>query len=206
MPEFEENFTASAESVTGEDIPFEDNVIVKIENEDAASSARKNQARYALKRGRLPQLSRSAGVSNGHVPEVKAVDVTCDAIGFRAEQKNPPRNHAVKKSTELVEHHSPNSSSPRPKRPEAGGGEAKPKRFIPPKREKEEALESSARGEQSACKLGKFSCFAKKLLNFLGIGRRKNDSCSDGENFRSRPHKHHSEARGGFRKYRYNKK
>ncbi|MDR1413570.1 MAG: hypothetical protein LBI56_01345 [Puniceicoccales bacterium] len=203
MPEFEEGF---AEGVEEETIHENDNVIAEGENGDIADSARRNQARYALKRGRLPQLNRSSEAHNGHVPDVKIVDVARDAIGSRREGRESPRSAPVKKSTEVVQDYSAGNSTGREKRSDEKKGADGGRKFVSPKGSKgENASNSVQMNEQAGCKTGKFSCLVKKFLSFLGIGHKKGGKHATRETPRQKS-KNSSAPKGEFKKYRHGKK
>jgi hypothetical protein len=97
MPEFEEDSMRKRNGVGSEGA---DAMPEEMVPGGVTADRAKSQARYSLKRGRLPSVKNTA--TNGHVPNVKPMDVTHDAIGTRAEKVETPCQSPVKKSTEVV--------------------------------------------------------------------------------------------------------
>ncbi|MDR2776915.1 MAG: hypothetical protein LBB17_02635 [Puniceicoccales bacterium] len=87
MPEFEEWSKGEGES----------------KENDAGQAPEKNQARYALKRGRIPQVRNFTENDEAAVVGASIVDVEHDAIGVRSQGKPVADVSPIKKSTEIVE-------------------------------------------------------------------------------------------------------
>ncbi|MDR0693016.1 MAG: hypothetical protein LBF49_00370 [Puniceicoccales bacterium] len=86
MPEFEEWSREEGES----------------KENDVGQASEKNQARYALKRGRIPQVKNFT--ENGEAAVTASIiDVEHDAIGARSQGRPVSNVPPVKKSTEIVE-------------------------------------------------------------------------------------------------------
>jgi hypothetical protein len=94
MPEFEEGFVERAETVDSDEAAGESSSDV----EDVV----KTQARYSLRRGRLPHVQSGASPAGNPVSPASVVDVTRDAIGSRVDGERTPQRRTTKKSTEIV--------------------------------------------------------------------------------------------------------
>lgn len=217
MPEFEEDSKVEVEEVgdasdSGEVV----GAAVEYEEGEAPNGRGKSQARYSLKRGRLPQAKKADAHHGGEVVDVNALDVTHDAIGSRAERPEPVRGHAVKKSTEVV--FTPDekkSTAPRPNRSDARRdapkGDQRPPRHRTERPVSHDEKYDGGNGAGScACGRGKFCHFLGKLLAIFGIkskrckgpkvevtGKKHNDSNFETKNA-PRPKRRHG--RHGFPK------
>ncbi|MDR2628949.1 MAG: hypothetical protein LBC30_03105 [Puniceicoccales bacterium] len=87
MPEFEEWSRGEGES----------------KENDVGQSPEKNQAHYALKRGRIPQVRNFTENDETAAVGASIVDVEHDAIGVRSHERPAVDVPPVKKSTEIVE-------------------------------------------------------------------------------------------------------
>ncbi|MDR1233290.1 MAG: hypothetical protein LBJ75_03465 [Puniceicoccales bacterium] len=70
---------------------------------DDGQAPEKNQARYALKRGRIPQVRNFAENDEAVAVGASIVDVEHDAIGVRSQGRPVVDVPPIKKSTEIVE-------------------------------------------------------------------------------------------------------
>ncbi|MDR1528464.1 MAG: hypothetical protein LBS22_02660 [Puniceicoccales bacterium] len=87
MPEFEEWSRGEGES----------------KENDVGQAPEKNQARYALKRGRIPQVRNLTENDEVVATGASIVDVEHDAIGVRSQGRPIADVSPIKKSTEIVE-------------------------------------------------------------------------------------------------------
>ncbi|MDR2432348.1 MAG: hypothetical protein LBD34_01195 [Puniceicoccales bacterium] len=153
MPEFEEWSKGEGES----------------KENDVGQASEKNQTRYALKRGRIPQVKNFT--ENGEAVPVTAsiVDVEHDAIGARFQGRPISDVPPVKKSTEIVEESGHAASDKRPhihQKRIRHEDEQKPKFHE----EKTQAHNRVTFEKHPLAKSGgKLSKFWKKFLKFFGI-------------------------------------
>jgi hypothetical protein len=152
MPEFEEWSKGEGES----------------KGNDVGQASEKNQARYALKRGRIPQVKNFT--ENGEAAVTASiVDVEHDAIGFRSQGRPVSDVPPVKKSTEIVEEIGDATSDRRfhsHQKTIRREDEQKPK-FHGGKIQNHDRV--TFEKHLSTKSEGKLSKFWKKILKFFGI-------------------------------------
>ncbi|MDR1432924.1 MAG: hypothetical protein LBI61_01100 [Puniceicoccales bacterium] len=176
MPEFEERIEENSEIEIDEiSSASEPEEVVGVAAEygsgDSAEARGKGQVRYALKRGRLPQIKKSEIRRDADDVDVKAYDVAHDAIGSRAGRSEPAHGRAVKKSTEVV----PLLGEKIPIGQKRGRGDAerdapKADRKFQRRAPEQFASRGEKRGDEGCgCKRGKFCSFLEKLLSIFGI-------------------------------------
>ncbi|MDR1890881.1 MAG: hypothetical protein LBQ23_01695 [Puniceicoccales bacterium] len=155
-------------------------------------TSERNQARYALKRGRIPQARSFGGNDEAVAVPANIVDVEYDAIGARSQGKSAPNVHPVKKSTEVVEEPEPTISGRQSHsytKTVRHGNAQKPK-FHGEKTQSYSKI-IPEKGPSTKCRHGLFK-FWDKILKFFGI------KSKDLENSKSEPLNH--------KKMKYNRK
>ncbi|MDR2779246.1 MAG: hypothetical protein LBB16_03100 [Puniceicoccales bacterium] len=135
----------------------------------------KNQARYALKRGRIPQTRNFS--ESDEIASANVVDVEHDAIGSRSKDEPVPpvpRESPIKKSTEIIEKIDPAIlGKPSHSHSEIVGNKHGPK-------SKFQSYDKIIPEQQPSAKCRyKLLEFWKKLLKFFGV---KSKNCKDSNN------------------------
>ncbi|MDR0741966.1 MAG: hypothetical protein LBE98_00685 [Puniceicoccales bacterium] len=163
MPEFEEWSRGEGES----------------KENDVGQASEKGQARYSLKRGRIPQVRNFTENDEVAAAGASIVDVEHDAIGVRSHGRPVTNIPPIKKSTEIVEESGHAMSNKRPHSHQ---------KTI--RHENEQKLkfhggkaQTHSRGAFEKCPLpkseGKLSRFWKKFLKFFGIKSKNFESSED---------------------------
>ncbi|MDR2737614.1 MAG: hypothetical protein LBB18_01585 [Puniceicoccales bacterium] len=157
MPEFEEGFVEGVGGVVLDET-------TEVSNRDGEEIA-KTQARYSLKRGRLPHAHGGTAPVDNSVAPANVVDVTRDAIGSRVDggkvpRQQPVRQSSVKKSTEIIDNN-------RTKRPQGGrdhGDHMKNGRVN-----SKDGTRDRVEREEVAPSIGECACVCKKSGGFRGL-------------------------------------
>ncbi|MDR2603562.1 MAG: hypothetical protein LBC11_03315 [Puniceicoccales bacterium] len=153
MPEFEEWSRGEGES----------------KENDIGQVPEKNQARYALKRGRIPQVRNFTENGEAVPASASVVDVEHDAIGTRSQGRPISDIPPIKKSTEIVEElgHAASDKSPQPHQKKIRYENEQKSKFCGGKVQTHDRVTfekcPSTKSE------GKLSKFWKKFLKFFGI-------------------------------------